>query len=167
MADNVSQLLLVSGAEGVGKSTFASVFKNSFLRSLPLRSLDDGLSLGGSFCSECRLADSHETELIEVAKDRGYRITIYHLFAGKLVAQERIRFRSLFDKNDLGSKPILRDFEKSAKGLLTVYHLADLVFLIANQHYFRFVAAYEPAKTELNLFAEAVNHLESSVDNLR
>lgn len=98
---NEKQLIVVAGVTGSGKSTFSSAFKNSFLRSLPLLSLDKGLASDSSFYVETNLSNASQFSYFEKAKDLGYKITVYYLFTGKQLSIARARLREAAGANIL------------------------------------------------------------------
>jgi predicted ABC-type ATPase len=167
MIDDRPQLILICGVTGSGKTTFRECYKNSFLQSLPLLSLNEGLRDGGSFCCETNLTNQTQFTLLEKAKEQGYKIKAYYLFTGRLLSSCRARVRQVARGEPFDEPLFKRTYEASYKGLLDLYDYAEVIFFIRNQSAFEFVSAYEPANTGKPIFAKMMKSLKTSVDHLR
>lgn len=164
---NCKELILVCGVDGSGRSTFAQCFKNSFMQSLPAEPLYQGLLGGSSFVSTSSLIDSKHIEYIKKAHLMGYKITVYYIFAGKLLSIARNRFRLLADGHSFDEQEFKKTYESSYKGLLEIYEYIDLVFFIRNQKEYEFLVAYSPSETNFDDFKEAVKKTKTFVDRIK
>lgn len=167
MENEQKQLVIVAGVEGSGKTTFSVLFKNSFLRSLPKKIPFEAIKKGDSFYYETDLADPKEIDLLNQAKSLDYKITIFYLFAGKLLSAQRAKFRCLIDGTGFDEESFKTHYETSYKGLGNSYAFADVIFFIKNQKQLLFLAAYEPKTTKKENYFSALQKLEIEVDNLR
>lgn len=160
------ELVLVCGVQGSGKETFCQCFKNSFLQSLPIMPLYQGLVGGLSFTAVSDLTDAKHLTYITVAHDRGYRITLYYLFTGKLLCSSRNRFRVLTDGTPFLESDFKKRYDSSYRGLVEIYSSTDLVFFIRNQKGFEFLKAFDPTDTNETTFKEAVHRVKMMVDSI-
>lgn len=169
MEKNLEQkeLILVCGVEGSGRDTFASCFKNSFLQSLPYKPLYQGFLSGSSFSSSSALTDPKHIEYIKTLHNNGYKITVYYLFAGKLLCIARNRFKLLSDGRAFDETTFKKTYESSYKGLLEIYEYVDLVFFIKNQKEFEFLVAYSKNETNEDDFKEAVKKAKAFIDRIK
>lgn len=161
------ELVLVCGVQGSGKETFCHCFKNSFLQSLPLMPLYQGLVGGMSFAATSDLTDPKHLTYIMAAHDRGYRVTLYYLFAGKLLCSSRNRFRVLSEGAPFSEADFKKGYESSYRALVEIYSATDLVFFIRNQKGFEFLRAFDPNDTDAASFKDAVHRVKAAVDNIR
>lgn len=161
------ELILVCGVEGSGRGTFADCFKNSFMQSLPIMPLYQGIISEGSFVATSSLTDQKHINYIKYASNNGYKITMYYIFAGKQLSIARNRFRLLSDGMAFDEEAFKKSYEASYKGLLELYQYIDLVFFIKNQKEYEFMVAYSPTETKLEDFKEAVKKAKSLVDHLK
>ncbi len=159
-------LVIVAGPEGSGKDTFVRSFKNAFLQGYPLKDLYEGINEATSFAAVSTLCESRDLELLERAKQRGYRITLYFLFAPKPLCLVRSRFKGIIDGRLIDESEIKRSYEPSFKGLVASFAFLDLAFLVKNEKEFRFVAAYEPSAIDLASFTKDVKALKAEVEAL-
>ncbi len=164
---NSKELILVCGVEGCGRGTFATCFKNSFMQSLPIMPLYQGIISGGSFVATSSLNDPKHINYIKYASQNGYKITMYYIFAGKQLSIARNRFRLLSDGMAFDEEAFKKTYDASYKGLIELYEYIDLVFFIKNQKEYEFMVAYSPSETKLDDFKEAVKKAKSLVDHLR
>lgn len=164
MIEEKKNLVIVAGADGSGKSTFSNCFKNAFLRSLPVYTLYQGTIAGLSFAAETSLSDQKDIEIIKGASNKGYKITLYYIFSGKLLSLTRARYRSVVEETAFDESLLKREYEASFKGLLEVYQSLDLVFFINNQKEFQFLSAYEPANMAVSAFSKEAKALKESID---
>ena len=95
MIEEQPQLIVIAGVPGSGRSTFARCYKNAFIHSLPIKSFKEGLSSGDSFAAILTLAAPEDMVNLQKAHRRGYRITIYYMFTGKLLSMLRARYRQV------------------------------------------------------------------------
>ncbi len=169
MEKNLEQkeLILVCGVEGSGRETFASCFKNSFLSSLPYKPLYQGFLSGSSFASSSSLTDPKHFEYIKTLHNAGFKITVYYLFAGKLLCIARNRFKLLSDGRAFDETTFKKNYEASYKGLIDIYEYVDLVFFIKNQKEFEFLVAYSKNETKVDEFKEAVKKAKTFVDRIK
>jgi predicted ABC-type ATPase len=167
MENEQKQLVIVSGVEGSGKSTFSRLFKNSFLRSLSKADPSEALKSEKSFYYETDLANPEEIALFEKAKGLDYKITIYYLFSGKLLAAQRAKLRSLIQGDSFDEEAFKTNYEASYKGLANCYSFADVIFFIKNQKQLLFLAAYDPKTTKKETYLSALEKLENEVDAIR
>ncbi|MCH3908981.1 MAG: hypothetical protein LKF75_03525 [Bacilli bacterium] len=163
---NEKQLIVVAGVTGSGKSTFSSAFKNSFLRSLPLLSLDKGLASDSSFYVETNLSNASQFSYFEKAKDLGYKITVYYLFTGKQLSIARARLREAAGGEHFEEGLFKKSYEASYKGLTSVFSVADVIFLLRNQKSLDFVTAFQPSNGDIDTFSKMVKRLKSEVDSI-
>ncbi len=164
---NTKELILVCGVEGSGRGTFADCFKNSFMQSLPVMPLYQGIIGGSSFVSTSSLTDPKHINYIKYASQNGYKITLYYIFAGKLLSIARNRFRFLSDGLSFDEETFKKTYESSYKGLIELYEYIDLVFFIKNQKEYEFMVAYSPSETKLDEFKEAVKKAKFLVDHIK
>lgn len=167
MIDGRPQIILIAGVTGSGKTTFRSCYKNSFLQSLPLLTLSQGVASGESFCCETNLTNKTQFTLLEKAKRQGYKIKAYYLFTGRLLSLNRARIRNVSRGEPFDEALFKRSYESSYKGLLELYDYSEVIFFIRNQANFDFVSAFEPLLTPKETFIRMVKQMKSSVDNLR
>lgn len=167
MESDSKQLILVAGVEGSGKSTFAKIFQNSFLRSLPNLSLLEGLRNEESFYLETDLSNPQEFDLLDKAKALGYKITVFYLFTGKLLSSQRAKLRGLYSGISFDEGAFRKTYEASYKGLGSLYDYADLIFFLKNQKQILFLAAYEPKTTQKEDYLAALEKLRFDVDLFR
>lgn len=164
-------LVIVAGVEGSGRSTFASCYKNSFLKSLPVfedkDDISEALSNGESFATIISLTNEGQQALLEIAKSLNYKITLFYLFAGKLLSLQRCRFKAITKGTDYDKSELEEKYEESYKGLVEAYDKTDLSFLIINQKEFRFISAFDPKETSEEKFEKAVKLIKKAVDTLR
>jgi predicted ABC-type ATPase len=166
MIDDRPQIILICGVTGSGKTTFRDCYKNSFLQSLPLTSLSEGLTSGGSFCCETNLTNKTQFVLLEKARRMGYKIKAYYLFTGKLLALARAQVRNVAKGEPFDEALYKRSYELSYKGLIDLYDYAEVIFFIRNQSTLEFLSAYEPSSTPKSVFVSMVKQLKSSVDKI-
>ncbi len=164
---NSKEIILVCGVEGSGRGTFADCFKNSFMQSLPMMPLYQGIIGGSSFVSTSSLTDLKHINYIKYASQNGYKITLYYIFAGKLLSIARNRFRLLSDGMAFDEDAFKKSYESSYKGLIEVYSYIDLVFFIKNQKEYEFMVAYSPSETDVDEFKEAVKKAKFLVDHIK
>jgi predicted ABC-type ATPase len=167
MIDDRPQIILIAGVTGSGKTTFRGCYKNSFLQSLPLLTLSQGMANGGSFCCETNLTNKTQFTLLEKAQRQGYKIKAYYLFTGKLLSLNRARIRNVSRGEPFDEALFKRSYESSYKGLIDLYDYSEVIFFIRNQANFEFVSAFEPSSTPKPTFIRMVKQMKSSVDNLR
>ncbi len=160
------QLILVSGTPFSGKSSFLALCKNSFLQSLPERDLRGGMEKGSSFYAVADFSLPSDSLLLREAKKQGYRITVYFLFAGKLVSLWRARLRLLAEGVTFDERDFRRRYDASFRGLVKIYPFVDLVFLVSNQKSLKFLSAYETASNDIGAFAKGLSEIRKSVDIL-
>ena len=161
------ELVLVCGSQGSGKEMFCQCFKNSFLQSLPVLPLYQGLVGGLSFAATSDLTDPKHLTYITAAHDRGYRVTLYYLFSGRLLCAARNRFSALTDGTPYHEAEFKKGYESSYRSLVEIYPSTDLVFFIRNQKGFEFLRAFDPQDTDEATFKEAVHRVKVAVDTLR
>ncbi len=163
-------LVIVAGVPGSGRQTFAACYKNSFLKSLPLlenkNDISKALSGGESFATIIPLTNESHQALIDIAKMAKYKITLFYLFAGKILSLQRCRFKTISKGITYDPKQLKEDYEESFKGLLAAYEKTDLTFLILNQKEFRFNSAFDPKEVPLQKFQKAVKDVKKAVDTL-
>jgi predicted ABC-type ATPase len=167
MIDDRPQIILIAGVTGSGKTTFRDCYKNSFLQSLPLLSLNQGLATGESFCCETNLMNQTQFTLLEKAGRMGYKIKAYYLFTGRLLSLARARLRNVSRGEPFDEALFKRTYESSYKGLIDLYDYSEVIFFIRNQAQFEFLSAYDPSSTPKPTFVRMVKQIKSSVDNLR
>ena len=159
-------LILVLGPLGSGKGTFSKCFKSSFLRTFPMLSLQEGIKRKKSFCYQSDLSDDGDFVLIKKARDQGFKIVCYCLFAARLVCQERNRFKWL-SKGELWKGSGFReDYENFYDRMLDVYPSLDMVFFVENQKYFHFVGVYNSVSTPSSLFEKKLRKEKGSCDRI-
>ena len=159
-------LILVLGPMGSGKECFARCFKNSFLRTFPNLSLEDGLKNKTSFCHLTDLKKADEVELIKTAKDKGFKIVSYCLFAARILCQERNRFKELSKGNLWNSFSFREDYENFYDSVLSLYSYFDMVFFVENQKYFNFVGVYNFLSVPSSLFEKTLRKEKGSCDKI-
>lgn len=167
MENENPELILVCGPEGSGKTTFASVFKHAFLRSLPSLPLYQGILGKNSFYFESSILDSSHIELIKKAKNSGYKITCYFLFSGELLSLARCRYRAIANKEKFDPETFAADYQKSFKGLSDIYTSCETVFFVLNQKEFRFIGAFDPSKTNKSTFSKAFTKVKDSTERVK
>lgn len=145
MADEKKQLIIVAGPEAVGKRTFAEVFDTAFLQGLPEDNLYKGIISGTSFYSRTTLTNPDDVKLIKLAKDRGYRITVYFLFAPKALCLVRARLRAIVSKMPYSESELKTRYDSSRKALMELQQDIDILFLVKNLKEFEFVSAFSPS----------------------
>ena len=164
-------LVVVAGVQGSGRSSFAACYKNSFLKSLPLLENTDEiskyLSKGDSFSTIIPLTNDSHQALLDIAKSLKYKITIFYLFAGKVLSIQRCRFKSLIKGGVFDPLHLEEEYELSHKGLLEAYEKSDLAFLINSQKEFRFISAFDPKEIKKDQFVKTVKDIKKAVDSLR
>ena len=165
--NNSKVLILVCGVEGSGKETFCSCFKNSFLQSLPMVPLYQGLLSGCSFASTSTLIDEKHLSYIKLAHEQGFKINVYYIFSGKLLSIARNRFRLLVEAHSFDEATFKKTYDQSYKGLVNIYPYTDLVFFIRNQKEYEFLVAYDPQTTDVEKFKTAVKKAKTYVDMLK
>jgi predicted ABC-type ATPase len=166
MNEGKLEIIIVAGVTGSGKSTFSRCFKNSFLRSLPLLSLADGIQKKESFFFETNLTNRSQLEYLADAKKVGYEIHAYYLFTGKLLSMYRAYLREMATRETFDESLFRRTYESSYKGLVSLYQVADLVFFIRNQGLFEFLSAFQPSKITLSEYVSSVKQVKASVDRI-
>lgn len=166
MIDDRPQIILISGVTGSGKTSFRNCYKNSFLQSLPLLALNQGIASGGSFCCETNLTNKTQFVLLEKAKSSGYKIKAYYLFTGRLLSLNRARIRNVSRGEPFDEALFKQSYESSYKGLIALYDFSEVIFFIKNQKNFEFLSAFEPATTPKPTFVRMVKQMKVSVDNL-
>lgn len=159
-------LILVLGPKGSGKAAFARCFKNSFLRTFPLLSLEEGIGKRASFCHLTDLKNADEIALIQRAKDRGFKIVCYCLFAARILCQERNRFKELSKGNLLNSFLFREEYENFYDRVISLYPYLDMVFFVENQKYFSFVGVYNYSSVPSSLFEKALRKEKGSCDKI-
>lgn len=167
MEDENLEIVLLCGAEGSGKSTFAEVFKHAFLRSLPSAPLYQGILSKSSFYFESSFLDSSQIDLLKKAKQQGYKITCYFLFSGEYLSLARCRYRALVDKENFDAESFSENYEKSFRGLTDIYTSCETVFFVLNQKEFRFIGAFDPSKTSKSTFSKALTKVKDSTERIR
>jgi predicted ABC-type ATPase len=160
------QLILVAGVTGSGRSTFSRLFKNSFLRSLPRLSINEGLATLKSFYALSTLGDLEEISLLNKAKILGYKITIYYLFTGRLLSIQRAKLREIVTGEKCDENNSKRWYESSYKGLASCFDIADFVFFLKNQKDLLFVAAYQPSTTPKERYLASLQKMRDEVDRI-
>ncbi|MCQ2797174.1 MAG: zeta toxin family protein [Bacilli bacterium] len=145
MADEKKQLIIVAGPEAVGKRTFAEVFDTAFLQGLPEDNLYKGIISGTSFFSRTTLSSPDEVKLIKLAKERGYRITVYFLFAPKALCLVRARLRAIVSKMPYSESEMKSKYDSSRKAIIELQECIDILFLVKNLKDFEFVSAFSPS----------------------
>lgn len=160
-------MVLVAGHEGSGKHVFASCHKQSFLESLPVMPLYQGIISGMSFVAFSTLEDANEIALLRRAKMAGYKINAYFLASGRLLALMRLRLKKIVDGDAFSERDFKTRYDASYSGMIAAYEFLDIVFLIQNQKEFRFIAAFNPQNVDRKRFASALKRLKSSVDALK
>lgn len=165
--ENNKTLILVCGVDGSGKGTFCSSFKNSFLQSLPMKPIYEGLLSGISFASTSTLIDEQDVAHIKLAHEQGFKINVYYIFSGKLLSMARSRFRMLVEAHYFDENAFKKTYEQSYKGLISIYNYVDLVFFIRNQKEYEFLVAYDPLSTNEEDFKNAVKKTKAFVDHIK
>lgn len=160
------QLILVAGPIASGKTTFAKCYKNAFLQSLEIKGLKEGIKAETSFASLSTLRDE-DLPLLEKAHRKGYRITIYFLFTGRLLTCLRGRYRQIAEGIPFDEAEAKKEYEHSYKGLEEISRLVDLVFFIRNQKEFKFLKAYEPKNMDKEQFHKAIKLVKKAVDTIK
>lgn len=167
MDESKLQIIVVAGVTGSGKSTFSHCFKNSFLQSLPVMSLPEGVASRSSFYFESSLIGQSQFDYLRKAKASGYKITGYYLFTGKSLSLARARLRQIVKGEPFDETLFKKSYEQSFKGLTELFGIADLLFFIRNQEKFEFLSAYQKSQMGKDDFLKAVKQVRSSVDHLR
>lgn len=167
MVDERPQIIVVAGVTGSGKSTFCECYKNSFLQSLPLMNLGEGIQSGESFALTSNLTNSSQFTILADAKKKGYKITGYYLFTGRTLSLERARLRSLVGREPFDEALFRKSYETSYKGLKELFAIVDLLFFIRNQKEFEFISAFDPSTTSRSVFLTALEQMKSGVDRLK
>ena len=167
MIDEQPQLIVIAGVPGSGRSTFARCYKNAFIHSLPVKPIKEGISGGESFATLMTLAQPEDMLNLQKAHRRGYRITIYYLFTGKLLSMLRARYRQVVEGVPFNEPSFRKNYAASYKGLISTYQRSEIVFFIRNQKEFEFLAAYDPKKTSLEVFSKALKVVKTSVDAIK
>ncbi len=159
-------LVLVLGAMGSGKSTFASFFKNAFLQGYPTKDLQDGILEDRSFAYESSLLLPKEIELVKRAKRKGFKINAYFLVGSRLLNIVRCRYRSVVSGEKFDEAAMKKSYEATHRNLASIFAEIDLLFLVKNLKAFEFVAAYEPGLSDLSSFLSDLRALRSEADRL-
>lgn len=159
-------LILVLGPQGSGKEMFGKCFKNSFLRTFPFLSLEEGVRKKVSFCFFSDLQKPREIEFIQKAKEKGFKTIGYCLFASRLLCQERNRFKCLA-KGEMWNPVSSRDeYERFYASLLEIYPFFDVVFFVENQKYFRFVGVYSVDSVPISSFEKSLRREKGICDKI-
>lgn len=161
------ELILICGPDGSGKSTFSSVFKHAFLRSLPSMPLYQGILSKSSFHYESDFLDSSQIDLIKKAKGMGYKITCYFLFSGELLSLARCRYRAIASKENFDAESFSENYQKSFRGLSDIYTSCETVFFVLNQKEFRFIGAFDPSRTNKSTFSKALTKVKDSTERIK
>lgn len=166
--DNLEKsLFLILGPEGAGKRSFFACYKNSFLKCLPLMTLEEGISKNISFSFLSKLdKEENIAFLLRKAHQKGYRIIVYLLFGARLLLQERNRFLYL-SKGEFWSKEGFREeYETFYNKIIYLYSNFDLVFFVTNQKEFAFSGVYSVSKVSISAFEKTLRKQKASVDKL-
>jgi len=166
MSKESLQLILVAGPIASGKNTFAKCYKNAFLQSLPIRGLKEGMKEGESFAALSTLSDE-DVELIRKAHRKGYRLTVYFLFAGRLLTLLRGRYRQIAEGIPFDETFAKKEYDTSYKGLKEIAHFADLLFLVRNQKECKFLTALEPKKMTDEQIHKTIALVKKAVDTIK
>lgn len=159
-------LILVLGAMGSGKTTFAHFFRNAFLQGYPDKDLQDGILEDRSFAYETSLLLPKEIELVKRAKKKGFKINAYFILSSKNLNVVRCRFRSIISGEKFDEAAIKKNYEATYKNISAIYPDLDLLFLVRNLKAFEFVAAYEPGLSDVSSFLNDLRALKSEADRL-
>ncbi len=164
MTEEKKQLIVVAGPEAVGKRTFAEVFDTAFLQGLPEDNLYKGIISGTSFYSISNLSSPDDVKLIKLAKSKGYRVTVYFLFAPKALCLLRARLRAIVDKMPYSETEMKLKYETSRKSLLELQKDIDILFLVKNLKDFEFVSALSPISLPSRNFQLIISKIQSSCE---
>ena len=159
-------LILVLGAMGSGKTTFAHFFRNAFLQGYPDKDLQDGILEDRSFAYETSLLLPKEIELVKRAKKKGFKINAYFILSSKNLNVVRCRFRSIISGEKFDEVMIKKSYETTYKNISAIFPDLDLLFLVRNLKAFEFVAAYEPGLSDVSSFLNDLRALKSEADRL-
>lgn len=159
-------LVLVLGATGSGKTTFAHFFRNAFLQGYPDKDLQDGILEDRSFAYETSLLLPKEIELVKRAKKKGFKINAYFILSSKNLNAVRCRFRSIISGEKFDEAMIKKSYETTYKNISAIFPDLDLLFLVRNLKAFEFVAAYEPGLSDVSSFLNDLRALKSEADRL-
>lgn len=159
-------LILVLGAMGSGKTTFAHFFRNAFLQGYPDKDLQDGILEDRSFAYETSLLLPKEIELVIRAKKKGFKINAYFILSSKNLNVVRCRFRSIISGEKFDEAMIKKSYETTYKNISAIFPDLDLLFLVRNLKAFEFVAAYEPGLSGVSSFLNDLRALKSEADRL-
>lgn len=164
---SIKEIIVVAGVTGAGKSTFSYCFKDSFLKSYPVKNLTDGIKENESFATELSLVTDTQIEYLRSAHEEGFQITIYYLFTGKLLAQERAFLRTISLGIPFDETIFRNTYDDSYNGLIACYDFVDLVFFVKNQKAFEFIAAFDPKSVSESTFENNVIANKRSIDKLK
>ncbi|MCQ2798325.1 MAG: hypothetical protein MJ220_00360 [Bacilli bacterium] len=164
MDEEKKQLIIVAGPEASGKKTFAEVFKTAFLQGLPEDNLYKGIISGMSFYCVSSLSTSDEVKLVKLAKERGYRVTIYFLFAPHELCLVRARLRSIVSKIPYNETEMKAKYDSSRKNLAELKTSTDIVFFIRNLKEFDFVSALSPSELTARTYQLTIQKVQLSVE---
>ena len=160
-------LVLVLGPRGSGKERFEKCYRNSFLQAFPILPLYQGVISGSSFCAISSLNDEKDISLIVRAKNKGYRIIAYTLFAARLLCAERNRIKGLIDGVKWEADGFRDEYESFYSNLLDVYSYLDMVFFVNNQKGFEFLGAYGIDDVPASAFEKALRKRKAASDKIR
>lgn len=159
------ELVIVAGANGSGKTTFAkkflSVTKYEFLNAdeiakslnpkdptkvritagkILIRKIDQIIRQGGSFVIESTLSGSFLEKHIERLRDSGYVINLVFVFLGSEdLCIKRIRSRVLQGGHDVPPGDVKRRFKRGLRNFWNSYRfLADYLTIVFNDEFYDF-----------------------------
>lgn len=175
------ELLIIAGANGSGKSTFASqlleVTKYDFLNAdeiakqinpeIPLQSriaagrkvissISRYMLEGKSFLIESTLAGSFLEKYIVDLKKQGYEINLTYVFLGsKELCIERIKSRVMQGGHDVPEEDVRRRYDRGLSKFWSIYRkLADYVTIVFNDDYYDFKRIAHGKKNKLEIINE-------------
>ena len=164
MDEEKKQLIIVAGPEASGKKTFSEVFKTAFLQGLPEDNIYKGIISGMSFYTISTLSTPEDVKLIKLAKEKGYRITIYYLFTPKSLCKVRARLRSIVSKIPYNEADMKAKYDLSRKNLAELKNCTDILFLVRNLKEFDFVSAISPETVPARTYQIAIAKIQASVE---
>lgn len=163
--DGKKQVVIVAGANGSGKTTFARKFldvtKFEFLNADeiakeinpedPLKariaagkkvitSIDELIEVGKSFVIESTLSGSFLEKHLQKLRDNGYEISLTYIFLGsKDLCIERIKSRVRQGGHDIPDEDVIRRFNRGLVKFWNIYRrLVDYYTIVFNNEYYDF-----------------------------